>query len=74
LAILAAWMLPGDLQSRSQNLQSGLAGGIRLAWGETIFDDAAADCLNGSGGDDWLFLLATDHQCYASSNELVTSK
>lgn len=72
LAILAAWMLPADLPTRSQNLMTGLPDGTRLAWGETVFDDALADCLNGNTGTDWLFLLASDHQCYAGNNELVT--
>ena len=72
-AILAEWTSAADLATRSANLSSGISGGIALRWGETVHDDGLADCLNGSSGADWLFMLAVDCQYWLTQEDRVAS-
>jgi putative intracellular protease/amidase len=72
LAILAEWTSAADAATRTANLANGLAGGVRLRWGETIQDDGVADCLNGNSGADWLFMLAVDWQYWLTQEDQVT--
>jgi hypothetical protein len=60
--------------TRVANLTSGASGGIALRWGETVYDDGIADCLNGGAGVDWLFLLAVDCQYWLTQEDRVTSQ
>jgi Ca2+-binding RTX toxin-like protein len=73
LAILGEWRSPADFATRTANLASGIAGGVRLRWGDTVHDDGAADCLNGGDDADWLFLLASECQYYVTPSDRVTS-
>ncbi|MDX1945343.1 MAG: cadherin domain-containing protein [Pirellulaceae bacterium] len=74
LAILSEWTAGTDRATRASRLQAGIAGGVALNWGTTVFDDATLDCVNGAAGADWLFQAASDYQGYATSDDLVTSR
>jgi putative intracellular protease/amidase len=73
LAILGEWRSSADIATRMNRLAGGIAGGIRLSWGETVHDDASPDCLNGAGDADWLFLLASECRYYVTPSDRVTS-
>jgi hypothetical protein len=70
--LLAEWASGRDLSSRIQNLTNGtgsanrLNGDAYLKRGETAFDDARSNRINGRGGDDWLFSDWDDDQLAAS--------
>jgi putative intracellular protease/amidase len=73
LAILAEWTSAADAATRTANLTSGIAGNVRLRWGDTVHDDGIADCLNGAAGADWLFMLAVDCQYWLTQEDRVTN-
>jgi Ca2+-binding RTX toxin-like protein len=58
-AIYAEWNSAAPFTTRRANLETGLAGGVRLALGSTVLDDAAADLLLGLGND-WALSHAGD--------------
>ena len=55
-AILAEWSSAATLATRRTHLQTGIAGGIRLAAEETVIDDRIQDIVQGGNAGDWLFM------------------
>ena len=74
LAILAEWTSAADAATRIGEPRQWHFGGVRLRWGETVHDDGVADCLNGSSGADWLFMLAVDCQYWLTQEDRVTNQ
>ncbi|WP_254512629.1 cadherin domain-containing protein [Anatilimnocola floriformis] len=70
-AILAEWNSGAALATRRANLQTGLAGGVRVAVGDTVTDDQQIDCLLGGEGDDWLLLQASDYAYRVMAGDLI---
>jgi hypothetical protein len=63
---MAEWTSPRTFAERMTNLQTGLASGTRLRWGETVLDDLARDYVNGGNGQDCLFAPLSDMVMYPS--------
>lgn len=63
LALLAAWTEPTSPADRIGRLTSGAAGGLRLAWGETVHDDGEANVSCGGAEADFVFANLDDYLC-----------
>lgn len=59
-ALRQAWLAPGTFAERVDRLLAGSANSARLAWGETVFDDATTDIQCTGADDDLLFANAVD--------------
>jgi putative intracellular protease/amidase len=70
-AIFSVWTSPDSLLARTSLLYNGLANGVKLRPGETVFDDSAMDCLDGGLGGDWCFVLGNDY-LHNDPNDVVT--
>jgi Ca2+-binding RTX toxin-like protein len=69
LSIMAEWTSPRTFSERMNNLQTGLADGTRLRWGEMVLDDLARDYVTGGSGQDCLFAPLTDVVLSPSSED-----
>lgn len=70
LSLLAAWSAPGPVGDRVVQLTTGLPDGTRLAWGETVHDDGAADGLCGGLAADLVFAALNDQSCTDDASDI----
>ncbi len=71
-SLAAEWTSSARPAERARRLHHGIAGGFRLATGETVFDDMTTDTIIGDAGID-LFFSALSDAAYADRNDLFAS-